>query len=315
MSFFEETKQPKINDHGLWAEKYRPRDLSTYIADDAFKKILQSYIDKKEIPHILLYGPAGTGKTSIAKILTSNIQCDCLYVNASDNTGVDFIREKIRPFAASSGFNDLKIVILDESDFLSVHAMSSLRNMMETFSKTTRFILTCNYVEKIISPLISRCQVYEVTPPTKKDVAVYLKHILDSEQITYEMLDLKKIVEDYYPDVRKIINYAQQTSSEGKIVHIKKQSATHNLQNQIVDLLIQKKKGTFNEIRQLISDSGIKMFEELYKTLFDNLDKYGENKKVEITLTIAEYSYQNAMVVDKEITFMACIASILKILK
>lgn len=114
MSFFTQEHSETNNDHGLWAEKYRPRDLSTYICDSNLKSNLKKYIDKKEIPHILFYGSPGGGKTTAAKLLTSNIPCDCLYVNASDNTGVDFIRDKIRPFAASSGFNDLKVVTLDE---------------------------------------------------------------------------------------------------------------------------------------------------------------------------------------------------------
>lgn len=200
-------------------------------------------------------------------------------------------------------------------DFLSISAMSSLRNIMETFSKTTRFILTCNYVEKIIPALISRCQVYEISPPNKKDVAIYLKKILDNEKIEYDVTDLKTIVNDFYPDVRKIINYSQQTSSNGKIVHVKKQNASFDLQSKIIELLKTKEKGTFNSIRQLISDSGVRTYEDLYKCLFDNLNEYGNNKTVELTITIAEYSFQNAMVVDKEITFMACVASVLKILK
>ena len=315
MSYFVNEESVEKSDHGLWAEKYRPKDLSTYICDDQLKIVLGTYIEKKDISQLLLFGNAGSGKTTLAKILTSKIPCDVLYVNASDNTGVDFIRDRIRPFAASSGFNDLKIVILDEMDYLSVNAQASLRNMMESFSKTTRFIMTCNYVEKVIPALISRCQVYEISPPNKKDVAIYLKHILDNEQIKYQLSDLKTIVDSFYPDIRKIINYSQQTSSSGEIVHIKKQSSSYDLQKQIIGILETKPKDSFNTIRQSVADAGIRTFEELYKCLFDSLDVYGGNKKVELTLTIAEYSFQNSMVVDKEITFMACIASILKLLK
>lgn len=319
MDFFEteDVITDESSHHGIWAEKYRPKDLKNYIADASLKEIMNSFIEKKEICHLLLHGKPGCGKTSLAKILASNIKCDLLYVNASDNTGIDFVRDKIRPFAASTGFNDLKIVILDECEYISLNAQSSLRNLMETFSLNTRFILTCNYVEKIISPLISRCQVFEIEPPSKKDVAVYLKNILDNEKIKYDLLDIKRIVVDFYPDVRKIINYTQQSCLNGEIKHIKVQKSGDDINNYILDQLKDNTKSSFNNIRQHIADSGLRTFDDLYKSIFNNIDILCENKLdivPDITITIAEYTFQSSMVVDKEITFMACIASLLKLL-
>lgn len=313
MSFFTEEKSVETQ-HSLWAEKHRPDTVDNYICNDQLRSIIKDFISKKDIPHLLLHGNAGTGKTTLAKILTKNIQCDLMYVNASDNTGVDFVRDRIRPFASSMGFYDLKIVILDESDYMSSASQASLRNLMETYSKNTRFILTCNYVEKIISPLISRCQVFQIEPPAKKDVAIYAKNILDKESITYELSDLKTALDNFYPDIRKIVNFLQQSSTNGTLKLIKTQSASFDLKNKLIDLLKTAKTNgkSFNEIRQLINDAGTRNFEELYTELYSRIDEYAVGKETLIIIEIAEYVYQSSMVVDKEITFMACVAKVIK---
>ena len=158
--------------HSLWVEKYRPKDLSTYIGNEHLKSKVRIYLESEDVPHLLLYGKAGTGKTTLAKIITSNIDCDYLYINASDENNVDNVRTKIKNFASSVGFKSLKVIILDEADFLTPNAQAALRNLMETFSKHTRFVLTCNYVERIIDPIQSRCQSFKVVPPSRKEVAL-----------------------------------------------------------------------------------------------------------------------------------------------
>jgi replication factor C small subunit len=315
MSFFEveNNSVDKKTDNSLWAERYRPDTIDDYICDDSMVEIVNNFIVKKDIPQLLFYGDAGSGKTTLSKIITNKIPCDVLYVNASDNTGVDFIRDKVRPFAAASGFHDLKIVILDEADFLSANAQASLRNLMETYSQNTRFILTCNYVEKIIKPLVSRCQVYNIEPPNKQLVALYLKNIFDKENVGYELDDIKTIINDFYPDIRKIVNYSQQISTSGAVKHIKTQTVGFDVKQKLISLIKEKSKSSFNDIRQLINDCGTKHFDDLYHELYEKIDLYSKNKELEAIIIIAEYSYQNAMVVDKEITFMACISKLLKI--
>ena len=145
----------------LWVEKYRPQVLEDYVGNEVIKNKIADYIKERSIQYLLFYGVAGTGKTTLAKLITKNIDCDLLYLNASDERGIDTIREKIQPFAASMGFNDIKIVILDEADYLTPQAQATLRHTIEACSSTTRFILTCNYLERIISPLQSRCQTFE----------------------------------------------------------------------------------------------------------------------------------------------------------
>lgn len=314
MSFFTDETRSNDQSHFLWAEKYRPNTLDTYICDDNLRNIISDFINRKDIPHILLHGGAGAGKTSLAKIIVKNIPSDCLYVNASDENGIDFVRTKIKGFASSSGFMPLKIVILDESDGLTVEGQSALRNLMETYSQNTRFILTCNYVEKIIKPLISRCQVFNIEPPTQRDVALHIKGILDKEDVKYQISDLKVVLNDFYPDIRKIINYLQQNSTTGVLKIIKSQNASFDLKNKIIEILKNSKtnSNSFNDIRQLVNDAGTKAYDELYSELYSRTKEYAPDKELSVIIDLAEHTFQSSMVVDKEITFMSCIAKIIK---
>ena len=317
MSFIFEEEQKTNDTHTLLVEKYRPTKLENYIGNEQLKETVKSYINKKDIPHLLLYGSAGTGKTTLAKLITKNIPCDVLYINASDETGVDTVRTKIKGFASTTGFNPLKVVILDEADFQSTESQAALRNLMETFSLTTRFILTCNYQEKIIPALISRCQTYQINPISKKDVAVHLKNILDKEKVEHTNEDLGYIVNTYYPDIRKILNFSQQSILDGKIKISTYNAVGTDTQNKIINLLTTSTNTltTFNEIRQLVADGDVKVFDEYYSLLYNKVAEYSRGKDVIVIMSIAEYLHQSSLVVDKEITFMACIASILKSIK
>ena len=168
-------------EHTLLVEKYRPNQLDNYVGNENIKQVIAKYLEQNDIQNFLFYGPAGTGKTTLAKIIVNNINCDFIYINASDERGVDTIRDKVSGFASTASFKPLKVVILDEADFLTIQAQASLRNIIETFSRTTRFILTCNFVERIIDPLQSRCQVLKIVPPSKSDVARHVANVLDKE--------------------------------------------------------------------------------------------------------------------------------------
>jgi replication factor C small subunit len=207
-----------------------------------------------------------------------------------------------------------KPTLTSNCDFLTTEAQASLRNLMETYSQTTRFILTCNYVEKIIKPLISRCQVFDIEPPTPKNVAIHIKNILDKENIKYELPSLKNVLDDFYPDVRKIINFVQQNSTSGTLKIVKNQNASFDLKNKIIELLKGSKTNSsaFNDIRQLVNDAGAKVYDELYSELYVRTKEYAPNKETSVIIDIAEHTYQSSMVVDKEITFMACIAKLIK---
>jgi len=299
-------------DHYLWCEKYRPQILDQYIGNQYLKDKVKRYLQSEDIPHLLLYGKAGTGKTTLAKILVKNIKCDYLYINASDENKVDDVRIKIKNFASSVGFNPLKILILDEADYLTPNAQAALRNLMETFSRHTRFILTCNYAERIIDPIQSRCQSYKIVPPSKKEVALHLKNILELENIDFELDDIAIIINSSYPDIRQIINSAQRQVVDKKLVLDTSSIIHNNYKLKLLELL--RRGNSFNDIRQLIADNFVNDYIELYKLLYDEVDTFAENQVSEVIIAIAESQYRDQFVVDKEINFMALIIQILKII-
>jgi replication factor C small subunit len=297
----------------LWVEKYRPDTLEGYVGNEHILEKVKIYIQNEDVPHLLLYGQAGTGKTTLAKIITNQIDCDVMYINASDENNVDTVRDKIRGFASSMGFRKWKIIILDESDYLTPNAQAALRNLMETFSKSTRFILTCNYVEKIIDPIQSRCQTFAITPPSKKDVAKRLNEILNQEGVEFEMSDLAVIVNSGYPDIRRVLNAAQRQVINGKLVIDKQSTIQANYAEEVVKVLQSSSdaKSKFVSIRQIISDSGVKDFTPLYRLLYDRVDDYANNKVGQTILNIADGQYKDTMVVDKEINVMAMMLNII----
>ena len=204
-------------ENSLLVEKYRPSKLENYVGNENIKKSISKYLEQNDILNLIFYGPAGTGKTTLAKLCVQNLDCDHLYINASDERGIETIRDKVQGFASVASFKPLKVVILDEADFLTIQAQASLRNIIETFSRTTRFIMTCNFVERIIDPLQSRCQVLKIVPPTKKDVAKHLNWILQQESIEHNINDLVPLVNQYYPDLRKCINTIQLSTQDNTL--------------------------------------------------------------------------------------------------
>ena len=300
----------------LWVEKYRPSSIDTYIGNEHLLDKVSVYLESGDLPHLLLYGRAGTGKTTLAKILVKNIECDYLYINASDENSVDRVRNKVRQFASTVGFKDFKIIILDEGDYITPNAQAALRNLMETFSKHCRFILTCNYVERIIDPIQSRCQSFQIVPPYKKEVAVHLSNILQNENVKFEVDDIATIVNGAYPDIRKVIN-ASQRNVVNNILKLDKSSVIQNdYKLKLLEILkTQDKKNAFKNIRQLVADSQITDFADLFRLLYDEVDEYGKGHIAECILVIARYELSDAQVVDKEINAMAMLIELLGVIK
>ena len=300
--------------NSLYVEKYRSKTLNEYVGNDQLKQIIHQYIKNNDIQNLLLYGTPGTGKTTLAKLIVNNINCDFLYINASDERGIDTIRDKVQGFASSASFKPIKVIILDEADFLTIQAQASLRNIIETYSRTTRFILTCNYLERIIDPLQSRCQVLKITPPSKKEVAQHISTILDQENIYYEVSDLALVVNKHYPDVRKILNTCQVNAVECKLTIDKSLIASNNYTDAILKELKAANKSSFKNIRQILADSNLNDFDEIYRFLYDNLDEYGKNDlaKAIIIIEIENYMYHANFRIDKEINVMALISKILQ---
>lgn len=302
-----------MKQHSLWIEKYRSQTLKQYIGNDAVKDRISDCIAKNDIPHFIFTGTAGTGKTTLAKLIVNNIKCDYLYINASDENGIDIIRDKVKQFASTSTFQPLKVVILDEADFLTQPAQAALRNLIEEYSITTRFVLTCNYIERLIEPLQSRCEVHILKPPSKGDVAVHVcANILDVEGVKYELPDMAAVIKEYYPDVRSIIKVLQQNVKDNKLVLA---ALDVNWTKQLIQILKKRDKDAWYQARQLVADAQVDDFQVAYRYMFEQLSEFSYGHDAELSIILDDFIWRAGVVPDKEINFSAAVAKILETTK
>ena len=308
------------SENSLLVEKYRPSKLENYVGNENIKKSISKYLEQNDILNLIFYGPAGTGKTTLAKLCVQNLDCDHLYINASDERGIETIRDKVQSFASVASFKPLKVVILDEADFLTIQAQASLRNIIETFSRTTRFIMTCNFVERIIDPLQSRCQVLKIVPPTKKDVAKHLHWICNQESISHDINDLVPLVNQYYPDLRKCINTIQLSTVDGGANDLylsldQSVLVSSNYIDKVINALSEGSKHNkidcYNDIRQIIADANVDDFDELFKSLYERASEYLQNKEGTAAILINEHQYKANFRIDKEINTMSLIQNLI----
>lgn len=300
--------------HKLWVEAHRPQTLDQYVfQDEKMKAKFYQMVEQQTIPHLLLSGTPGSGKTTIAFILVKQLEIqstDLLIINASDENNVETIREKIKSFVSTYPIGHFKVVLLEEADYISLQGQGILRRMMEEYSDTARFILTCNYDKKIIPAIRSRCQHFHFKSHNKADVLMFLGEILVEEDVKVNKQTLKT-VEQYidvaYPDIRKMINMLQQNVVDGKLLP-PSTSREGDYKFQLEDLLA---RGKWQQARELVCtevsnrDEWIEIYQYLYENL-SNIDKFKDYQKwCEGIIKIAEYLHKHELVADPEINAAA----------
>lgn len=286
----------------LWVEKYRPKTLEEFILPDETKTLIQSFIEKKEIPHLLFYGKPGTGKSSLAKFLIKQLDAEAIELNASDDRGIDTIREKVVGFIRLESFSRWKIVFLDEFDYMTPVAMAALRVPMEKYAQKVRFIFAVNYLHKVIDAIQSRCQVIEFKPIDRIGCLKVLKRILEQEGIEYADEDVMKLVEDGGGDLRSLINTAQKFSVSGKFEY----HTEFKDKFDVKDLIERIRYRDWKYVRKLMESKLDYTF--ILRQLFDYVF---ENISPEVAVDVlGEYIWRDSIVVDKEVNFLCALYSL-----
>ena len=301
----------------LWVEKYRPQTISDCILPDGLKKTFQEYVDAGEISNMLLCGTAGTGKTTVARALCNELGCDYIVINGSDESGIDVLRTKIRDFASTVRFESkAKVVILDEADYLNPQSTQpALRNFMEEYSKNYGFILTCNFKNRIIEPLQSRCSVIDFLFPKKLAPSLAgsfftrVKTILDEEQVKYDEKVLAEIIQRHFPDWRRVLNELQRYSVSG-IIDIG--ILSNSSQNAFKSLIALLKGKQFSDMRKWVAQNIDSDPTSIMRQLYDSSSEVIKPSSIpQLVLLIGEYQYKSAFVADQEVNLVAFLTQVM----
>jgi DNA polymerase III delta prime subunit len=302
--------------HALWVERYRPAKVEDCILPDAIKATFLEYVARKEVPNLLLSGSAGVGKTTIAKALCEEVGCDYIVINGSDESGIDVLRTKIKNYASSVSLaGGRKVIIIDEADYLNPNSTQpALRGAIEEFSSNCSFIFTCNYKNRIIDPIHSRCSVvdFKINGSKPKMAAAFFKRvewILEQENITYDKAVVAAIITKHFPDNRRVLNELQRYSVSGTI---DAGLLTNVADVQLGNLITALKEKDFAAVRKWVTSNSDQDSTILFKKIYDGLyDRLQANSIPQLVLILAKYGYQAAFVIDNEINVTACLVEIM----
>lgn len=303
-----------------WPEKYRPQTIDELVGNEDFIAKVKNWIETQEVPNLVLYSEkSGTGKTSACKVIAKLLDADVKYINASDENSIDTVRDVIKTFASTSGFSKWKIIILDEFSGFTKQAQSAILSIIESSSAHTRFFLTGNYIDKFLPAVISRCHPFRIQSPPAAKIFENISRILNIENVKFEAADLVNVIKRYYPDQRAMIQYCQINSYTGSLVYNTNDIITNDYCEKVLEELkaVSRPADTiFKNIRQIIADAKVRDFDDLFRYLFDNINEFaGQGSQANIILTLADYQFKAAQVIDKEIMVSAMIIQILTELK
>lgn len=306
-----------MSEQYLWCEKFRPKTIDECVLPQSLKDTFKQFVETGELPHFLFYGSAGVGKTTVARALCNEIGAEYMFINGSDESGIDVLRTKIKGFASSVSLTDAKkVVILDEADYLNPNSTQpALRGFMEEFANNCRFILTCNFKNRIIEPLHSRCTGidFKIVGKEKVEIAgAFYKRvlmILRAEGIEFDQKVVAEVVQKHFPDFRRVLNELQRYSVSGKI----DSGILVNLgQQSYKELYTNMKAKNFNEVRKWVGKHSDTDTSQVFREMYDQATNFLEPSSIpQLILVLADYQYKSAFVADQEINMMAALTEIM----
>jgi DNA polymerase III delta prime subunit len=306
-----------MQDNFLWVEKYRPSNVQDTVLSEELKATFQKFVDNNNVPNMILSGPPGIGKTTVAKAILQQIKADYIVINGSMNGNIDTLRNEIKDFASTRSFtSNKKYVILDEADYLNPNSTQpALRNFMEEFSANCGFILTCNYKNRIIEPLHSRCAVIDFKVDKTQQVKLAVKflkrveYILTQEKVEYDKSVVAEVIQKHFPDWRRVLNELQRYSATGRI---DSGILSNIVETSIKELVEHLKNKNYSEMRNWVYNNVDNDISNLYRQFYDNASTYLTKNSVPVLIILlAKYQYQHAFAADSEINFMAFLVEVM----